>query len=362
MADCLVDLVLRPGSRSAVRADVTLTVPVGTVLGGNEPGEIDGQVIDAVTVRETCYALGLLPRPAAGGHVPDRGDPAAPDPADTERPGREHAAPRESEAAEGPDDGSGGPPPAEAGEAVVGEPGTSLSDAERQRREDLGRWILGTFRATGDAAAEEAGRPPRIALVDELTGQLLALTGGRELLRAAACGRPACRRRPHRCTHTDHLVDPVTGVPTGRRSGIGPPPPTDGYRPGAALDRFVRARDRHCRFPGCRRRAGTDLDHTVPWPAGPTCCENLAALCRHHHRLSHQAPGWRLEPTGDGGLRWTLPGGHTRVTHPPAYGSDDDQPPDPLRDAGIPTDAGPPVDTAPPADAAPPARDEAPPF
>jgi hypothetical protein len=39
------------------------------------------------------------------------------------------------------------------------------------------------------------------------------------------------------------------------------------YRPSAALDRAVRARDVTCRFPGCRRSAdsaGTDLDHTIP--------------------------------------------------------------------------------------------------
>ncbi|HEX5495631.1 MAG TPA: DUF222 domain-containing protein [Mycobacteriales bacterium] len=50
--------------------------------------------------------------------------------------------------------------------------------------------------------------------------------------------------------------------------------PTDGsliehsrntYRPPAALDDHVRARDRTCRFPGCQHSAQrTDLDHTVP--------------------------------------------------------------------------------------------------
>ena len=44
-----------------------------------------------------------------------------------------------------------------------------------------------------------------------------------------------------------------------------PPPPATGYRPGPRLQAFVQTRDRHCRFPGCRRRATRcDLDHTVP--------------------------------------------------------------------------------------------------
>ena len=68
------------------------------------------------------------------------------------------------------------------------------------------------------------------------------------------------------------------------------------------MDRAVRARDVTCRFPGCRRAAdsaGTDLDHTIPYPTGPTSATNLAALCRRHHRLKHTA-GWTvtLHPTG----------------------------------------------------------------
>ncbi|WP_162245205.1 HNH endonuclease signature motif containing protein [Geodermatophilus sp. Leaf369] len=69
-----------------------------------------------------------------------------------------------------------------------------------------------------------------------------------------------------------------------RGRGLGPPPAVDGYEPSAAQVRFVQARDRHCRFPGCARPAQyTDLDHVVPRdhddPAagGPTCVTNLAS-------------------------------------------------------------------------------------
>jgi hypothetical protein len=58
------------------------------------------------------------------------------------------------------------------------------------------------------------------------------------------------------------------------------------YRPTAGVDRFVRARDVTCRWPGCQRPSRVcDLDHVVPWPNGPTTVQNLLALCRRHHRL-----------------------------------------------------------------------------
>lgn len=54
---------------------------------------------------------------------------------------------------------------------------------------------------------------------------------------------------------------------------------TCSYTPTAAVARLVRAREPHCRFPGCRRPAiRCDLDHTTPWPRGSTCPDNLGPL------------------------------------------------------------------------------------
>lgn len=99
------------------------------------------------------------------------------------------------------------------------------------------------------------------------------------------------------------------------------------YKPGNALDRFVKARDLVCRFPGCRRSAvnaaaGTpnrvDLDHTVPFPQGPTVPENLAALCRSHHLLKTHGD-WRVQQDHTGILTWTTPSGRRFRTHPNDY-------------------------------------------
>ncbi|MFB9375770.1 hypothetical protein ACFFKU_17355 [Kineococcus gynurae] len=58
------------------------------------------------------------------------------------------------------------------------------------------------------------------------------------------------------------------------------------YRPGAALRRFVQARDRTCTTPGCLVPAiDCDLDHRIPFEeGGRTVRANLHASCRRHHR------------------------------------------------------------------------------
>jgi hypothetical protein len=73
---------------------------------------------------------------------------------------------------------------------------------------------------------------------------------------------------------TDPVSDTLLDVGTTR------------YRPPARLERQVRLRDVTCRWPGCQVAAQRcDLDHTVPFPKGPTSDDNLVALCRRHHRL-----------------------------------------------------------------------------
>jgi hypothetical protein len=96
--------------------------------------------------------------------------------------------------------------------------------------------------------------------------------------------------------------------------------PEPRYRPSAALADFIRCRDLTCRFPGCDRPAEcADIDHTVPWPLGPTHPSNLKLLCRIHHLLKtfYSGPnGWRDRQEPDGTVIWTSPTGHTYTTKP----------------------------------------------
>ncbi len=87
-------------------------------------------------------------------------------------------------------------------------------------------------------------------------------------------------------------------------------PSTDAYRPTDAIREHVTLRDRTCVFPDCRRRQ-VDLDHIVPFDlGGPTSADNLAMLCRRHHRAkTHSA--WRYDSPEPGVYHWTSPSGAT---------------------------------------------------
>ncbi|GAB3021323.1 HNH endonuclease signature motif containing protein [Mycobacterium bourgelatii] len=89
------------------------------------------------------------------------------------------------------------------------------------------------------------------------------------------------------------------------------------YRPSAKLAEFVRVRDLTCRFPGCDVPAARcDIDHTAPWPFGPTHPSNLKCACRKHHLLKTFWTGWNDAQRPDGTVIWTAPNGRTYTTHP----------------------------------------------
>jgi hypothetical protein len=97
------------------------------------------------------------------------------------------------------------------------------------------------------------------------------------------------------------------------------------YRPTAAVQRYVRARDRHCTFPGCAMPAARcDLDHIEPFNhqrpehGGLTIPDNLHALCRRHHQLK-TAGTWSVQRTRDGEVEWSAPTGHRYTTSPESY-------------------------------------------
>ncbi len=150
-----------------------------------------------------------------------------------------------------------------------------------------------------DALADTVCRDDPRSKQQRRADALGALAAGLETMRCE-CSSPGCaaaQRRPATDVVIHVLADQaaVSGdsEAPGYLPGFGPVPttalrdlastaklkplvkpcadPEPGYRPSAALAEFVRIRDLTCRFPGCDEPAEVcDLDHTVPYPIGPT--------------------------------------------------------------------------------------------
>lgn len=153
----------------------------------------------------------------------------------------------------------------------------------------------------------EPSRPPAAATQPGVSTALLgdAIVPGVGVIPAAVICEMS---RSFGTTITRALVDANTGVTVETNETQ--------YRPSHRLADFVRARDGHCRFPGCARAARwCDIDHVVPWPARTTAAWNLQCLCRHHHRTK-QEQHWHVAMTADGVCTWTSPSGRTYTTVP----------------------------------------------
>ena len=180
---------------------------------------------------------------------------------------------------------------------------------------------LAADRGVGDPAAEYAGldglAPPMFSRpLHELTWAQIT---------APPPPGPPPRLRPAAMMGGRFLPGALTrraaiGATLIRIVHPGQAPPEPRYRPSKKLAEFVRCRDLTCRFPGCKEPAtNCDLDHTIPWPYGPTQASNLKCLCRFHHLLKTfwaGTPGWRDRQLPDGTVQWTAPDGRTHTSTP----------------------------------------------
>jgi hypothetical protein len=106
-----------------------------------------------------------------------------------------------------------------------------------------------------------------------------------------------------------------------------------GYTVPPVMAEQVRLRDHTCVFPHCTRPArNCDLDHITaydpdPEPEDPvqdpvtgrTHPDNLAPLCRRHHRIKTHGR-WRYQRNPDGSYTWTSPTGRTYTVDPSPHG------------------------------------------
>jgi hypothetical protein len=82
------------------------------------------------------------------------------------------------------------------------------------------------------------------------------------------------------------------------------------------LRRAVTARDRHCRFPGCRQPPAACHPHHIAPRAkgGPTSLTNMLLLCTFHHLIAVHRWGWGITLHPDGTTSATSPDGRKHST------------------------------------------------
>ena len=112
--------------------------------------------------------------------------------------------------------------------------------------------------------------------------------------------------------HHQVVIQPVLNM--ARRDAV------DSHDPPPWMRDLVVLRDSHCIFPRCQVDARScDLDHSIPYdengPPGQTRPDNLAALCRRHHRAKTTGR-WRYLRTPDGDYHWHGPYGTTYLVTP----------------------------------------------
>jgi len=88
---------------------------------------------------------------------------------------------------------------------------------------------------------------------------------------------------------------------------------TTRYQPTRSIWEQVVSEQTTCFRPGCDRASTlAELDHRIPWPAGPTAGPNLWPACKADHKAKH-SPGFTIQQTATGGFTLTTAAG---FTHP----------------------------------------------
>ena len=180
-----------------------------------------------------------------------------------------------------------------------------LMDPMDAHRADAITAIAALFLETSDDQIMNHGRPVTVNLTIDLPTLLGLAENPGQLSGYGPIPASVARELAADGKWRKFITDPTTGnlLDFGRES----------YLPPQALRDFLLARDRTCRFPGCRRSGiKGEIDHAIPWEeGGETSPKNLGLLCKRHHQLKTHG-GWKLESFEDGSCEWTSPLGKKR--------------------------------------------------
>ena len=177
----------------------------------------------------------------------------------------------------------------------------SLLSSDNKRADALTAILLQALASNADHVRSHR-RPVTVNVTIDLPTLLGLAENPGQLSGYGAIPASVARELASDATWKRFITDPKTGnlLDYGREK----------YEPPQALVDFLLARDRTCRFPGCRQPASrSDLDHAQSWETGgETNVENLGLLCRRHHRLKTHGR-WALISNADGSCEWTSPVG-----------------------------------------------------
>jgi hypothetical protein len=180
-----------------------------------------------------------------------------------------------------------------------------LMDPMDAHRADAMTAIAAQFLETNEDQVMNHGRPITVNLTIDLPTLLGLSENPGQLSGYGAIPATVARELAADGKWRKFITDPTTGnlLDFGRES----------YLPPQALRDFLLARDKTCRFPGCRRSGVKgEIDHAIPWEeGGETSPKNLGLLCKRHHQLKTHG-GWKLESFEDGSCEWTSPLGKKR--------------------------------------------------
>lgn len=177
----------------------------------------------------------------------------------------------------------------------------SLLSADMKRADALS-FIASQSLASMEQEVRPHRRPITVSVAIDLPTLLGLAENPGQLSGYGAIPASVARKLAADGTWQRFISDPTTGnlLDFGREK----------YVPPQVLVDFLLARDRTCRFPGCRRSGAlADIDHAQSWETGgQTNPANLGLLCRRHHRMKTHG-GWNLESNTDGSCLWSSPKG-----------------------------------------------------
>ncbi|WJL95907.1 DUF222 domain-containing protein [Microbacterium sp. ET2] len=197
------------------------------------------------------------------------------------------------------------------------EPGSGDTRSLDEVRADLFTDMLLTSTPAIDPTGDQPGGLGAITAKVQVVIPVMALMGQSDVPCDLAGVGPIDAKTARLLAGNSHgtwerlLTHPITGLTMA----------VDTYQRTKPMDRFLKGRDKHCRWPGCRmpaRKCEVDHNHDAALGGKTEIC-NLCCLCQRHHSMK-QFTAWKVRQLPGGVMEWTSPTGRIHIDNPPGHG------------------------------------------